>query len=221
MAGYPEDPSDMHDYLQDQREHRLYLERACDPGWNNHENEPGEEPMGYIDLAMRTNSNVTGQNPAVSPDLLHATLGMCDEHFEYHSAKSWAHACEELGDLCWFVALASHDLRVDPFARAEEFLDNNPEAPVLAAALAEFVSHVKRSYAYGKELNIARLFYLLRAMAARIALISESKSDRTFDELLEANIAKLAARYPEKFETDLALNRDLRSEGRALRGVLL
>ena len=55
--------------------------------------------MNYIDLALRTNSTVTGQNPEVTPDLLHATLGMADELFEYNMSKSWLNAVEELGDL--------------------------------------------------------------------------------------------------------------------------
>lgn len=38
----------------------------------------------------------------------------------------------------------------------------------------------------------------------------------SFDEAMEANIAKLAARYPEKFNCDAAVNRDLENERRVL-----
>jgi NTP pyrophosphatase (non-canonical NTP hydrolase) len=38
----------------------------------------------------------------------------------------------------------------------------------------------------------------------------------TFDEVFAANIAKLAKRYPEKFTTDAAVNRDLEGESNVL-----
>ncbi len=38
----------------------------------------------------------------------------------------------------------------------------------------------------------------------------------TFEEAMAANIAKLATRYPEKFTTERALNRDLEAEAKAL-----
>ncbi|MDT4843213.1 hypothetical protein FQZ97_771370 [compost metagenome] len=173
----------------------------------------------YIALAMRTNSTVTGLS-ALSPDLLHATLGLCDEHFEYHMAQSWLNAGEELGDFCWFIALAAHSLKCDPFADAERFLARHPEAPLLAEALHEFVTLVKKTYAYGAELPVERLQTLLAAMAGRIAAICFGKLDRSFDELLAANIAKLQARFPERFEAALALTRDLKQEASALRSEL-
>lgn len=40
--------------------------------------------------------------------------------------------------------------------------------------------------------------------------------DITFDEVFDANIAKLAARYPDKFSTDAAVNRDLEKESNVL-----
>lgn len=173
----------------------------------------------YIHLAMRTNSTVAGQNP-LAPDLIHATLGLCDEHFEYHMAQSWLNAGEELGDFCWFIALAAHSLKCDPFANAERYLARHPEAPLLAEALHEFLTLVKKSYAYGAELPVERLQMLLAAMAGRIVAICFSKLDRSFDELLAANIAKLQARFPDKFEVDLALTRDLKQEAVALRTEL-
>jgi hypothetical protein len=176
--------------------------------------------MNYIEQAMRTNSAVTGTNPDVSPDLLHAVLGMCDEHFEYHMARSWLNATEELGDFCWFIALAAHDLGHDPFTHAEFYLEINPGAPLLAEALAEFVTAVKKSFAYGAQLDKPLLRRLLDAMTGRIAAICVAKSKRSFDELLDANIAKLKARFPEKFESHLALVRDIKQEAAALRGVL-
>ena len=57
-------------------------------------------------------------------------------------------------------------------------------------------------------------------MVARIELIAESKSKRTLDELLTANIAKLKARYPEKFDGEAAVNRNIKQEAAAMRAEL-
>ena len=183
---------------------------------------PTEEPTmdsTYIAQAMRTNSTSTGLHP-VHPDLLHATLGMCDEQFEYQQAQSWLNAGEELGDLCWFIALAAHSLDCDPFAGSETFLTFQPDAPLLMPAIAEFVGAVKKTYAYGKPLDKARLRWLLHAMVARIAALGETKVQRTLDELLAANIEKLRARFPDKFDEQLAIERNVKQEAAAMRSEL-
>jgi NTP pyrophosphatase (non-canonical NTP hydrolase) len=43
------------------------------------------------------------------------------------------------------------------------------------------------------------------------------KFDITFEEVFERNIAKLAKRYPDKFTTELAVNRDLEAEAEVFR----
>lgn len=180
--------------------------------------EPTMNPT-YIAQAMRTNSTSTGLHP-VHPDLLHATLGMCDEHFEYTGARSWLNAVEELGDLCWFIALAAHTLDCDPFADPISFLRFNPDAPLLFDAVGEFVGMVKKTYAYGKPLDMARLRWLLNAMVGRIAAICEARAERSLDDVLAANIEKLRARFPEKFDEQLAIERNVKQEAAAMRSEL-
>ncbi|MFV1943443.1 hypothetical protein VPH49_21765 [Pseudomonas luteola] len=179
--------------------------------------------MNYIQLAMRTNSNLTGCF-GIPADLLHATLGLVDEHFEYQAADSWLNAVEELGDMCWFVALAANALpsRANPFEGYETFLALNPDAPLLADAIAEIVDQVKRAYAYGKPLVEIkeRLEFLLCVIVARISVIAEQKCKRELHELLSANISKLSARYPEKFDQGMALVRTIKNESSAMRATL-
>lgn len=174
----------------------------------------------YINLAMRTNSTVAGTNPEVTPDLLHAALGLCDEYFEYDSATSWLNAIEELGDLCWFTALAGHALDHDPFDSWEDYVARNPDAPLLRTAVHEFVTLVKKSFAYGAPLDTPKLRGLLDAIAGRTAAITVAKSNRLPDELLMANIGKLQARFPDKFTVNAALTRDIKQEAGAMRAVL-
>ena len=171
----------------------------------------------YLSLAMRTNSTVVGTHGLVSANLLHAALGLADEHHEYHTASSWLNAVEELGDLCWFIALAAKELNTDPFESLERFARFNPQLPVLAETVGEFISLVKKSFAYGAPLDKTRLCYLLSSMVVRIQAIAEAKADRTLDELLAGNIAKLKARYPDKFTAEAALTRSIKNEASALR----
>ena len=181
-----------------------------------------EEPtmdLTYIAQAMRTNSTSTGLH-LLHPDLLHAALGMCDEHFEYSAARSWLNAVEELGDLCWFIALAAHTLDCDPFSDPDGFLRFNPEAPLLFDAVAEFVGAIKKNYAYGKPLDLPRMRWLLSAMVSRIAAICEARAERSLDDVLAANIEKLRARFPEKFDEALAIDRNVKQEAAAMRSEL-
>lgn len=214
------DPYDLDQMRLAQKRHRNWLAQASDPGYSDPQTEEPTMLDTYIAQAMRTNSTVTGTNPSVSPDLLHAALGLCDEHFEYDMAKSWLNAVEELGDFCWFIALAGHDLGCDPFKGCETFIDIYPDSMLLTEALAEFVSLVKKAYAYGAILDAPALRQLLRIMAGRIAKIVVAKSDRSMEELLTANIDKLKARFPEKFEVEYALNRDIKQEAGVMRAVL-
>ena len=203
-----------------QQRHRNWLAQHCDPGYIDPPTEDITLNTTYIKQAMRTNSTVAGLNQQISPDLLHATLGLCDEHFEYSMAKSWLNAIEELGDLCWFTALAAFDLGCDPFDGWEDYIDRYPDSPLLTEAIAEFTGLVKKSYAYRGELPYKRLRVLLHVIAGRMAKIIVAKSKFTPDELLIANIEKLKARFPEKFEADLALTRDVKQEADAMRAVL-
>ena len=173
----------------------------------------------YITLAMRTNSPTTGTH-GVHPDLLHAALGLADEMFEMYRAYSledMTNAVEEMGDFCWFVALAAYHLDCNPFVgfpSAEDLGDAN-----LEDLTHSFISAIKKAYAYGAPLDVAYLRQQLAMMVGCIAVTcGELLSKTSLVELLDRNIKKLRTRYPERFTQDLALNRDLDAEAATLRG---
>lgn len=175
----------------------------------------------YIEQAMRTNSPTTGTHD-VHPDLVHAALGMTDELLELSDAvhaDDIPNAIEEMGDFCWFIALAASRLGSNPFvdyppADALEGLD-------LERLTHRFVSAIKRAYAYGAPLDVPALQHTLSLM---VGCITEGCSDLEFThtsllELLDANLRKLKARFPERFSTTYALDRDLEAERAALQGT--
>lgn len=115
----------------------------------------------YIKQAIRTESrNFYLSDAKEDTRLLHAAIGLCTEAGEfldsvkkqlfYGAPKDATNLKEELGDLCWYMAVAMDSLGTN------------------------------------------------------------------FEKVMETNIAKLRARYPEKFTSENALNRDLDAERKTL-----
>ena len=76
---------------------------------------------------------------------------------------------------------------------------------------AEFTDALKKSLFYGKPLDTVNLKEELGDLLWYVALaMDELGTD--FETEMARVIAKLEARYPEKFTTDKALNRDLDTE---------
>ena len=90
---------------------------------------------------------------------------------------------------------------------------------VLGAATesAEMADNVKRAIFYGKKLDLINLREELGDLCWYIAIVC-AETGFNFGEILERNIDKLRQRYPEKFSTAKALNRDLDAERAVLEG---
>lgn len=180
--------------------------------------------MNYIEQALRTNSNTVGTH-GVPVDLIHAALGLADESNEITlacNAQDLENLIEELGDFCWFVALAGHALNHDPFsARSDSPLESHTAPPLLVGT---FIGLVKKSYAYGKPLPVTELTILLDRMVvsvrAMVAVMGELSPGLAFEQILAKNIAKLRARFPDKFDAERAMHRDLAAEGAAMGATL-
>lgn len=81
----------------------------------------------------------------------------------------------------------------------------------------EFSDNIKKCLFYGRALNVFNAKEELGDLLWYIALaIDELRT--TFEEVMELNIAKLRARYPEQFTSEKALNRNLEEERNILEG---
>lgn len=76
---------------------------------------------------------------------------------------------------------------------------------------AEFSDMLKKHFFYGKPLDKVNLREELGDQLWYIAMALRAL-DTTFEAVMERNIAKLKARYPDKFTEELAENRDLTKE---------
>lgn len=174
----------------------------------------------YIEMAMRTAVKLGRQG-----DFVHAALGLVSEVQELMDA--WdddLSVHEELGDILWFVALACDVIACDPFRLRQEphdaWLSESAAAEEIQAYANLIASRAKRWHAYGREPDeleqgveaghLIRLIDLVEVIAKRRGM--------TLAEVQEANIRKLRARFPDKFDQERALDRDLAAERAALEG---
>lgn len=177
----------------------------------------------FIEQAMRTNADTAGKQ-AVSPDAVHAVLGFISETNEFMDAlimRDRVNMMEELGDLFWFTALfeTSTGTKV-PYMSKFEDIDPMTGAGTMADLL-------KAAYVYGgkKDKSIADLMHkIAQQMAQQLnamlnVMAAEVKNDDLNDVAERAQVIvinKLKARYPDKFSTRHAIERDIGYEREVL-----
>lgn len=82
----------------------------------------------------------------------------------------------------------------------------------------ELQDSLKRQLFYMKELDLTNVAEEVGDILWYCAIALDAVGS-SFEEAFERNIAKLRARYPDKFTEDKAINRDLAAERRALEGI--
>lgn len=85
----------------------------------------------------------------------------------------------------------------------------------LCTEAGEFQDALKRYIFYGKDADVLNLIEECGDILWYVAEILNAL-DVTFEEVMQKNIDKLRARYPEKFTQHRAINRDLDAENKAL-----
>jgi NTP pyrophosphatase (non-canonical NTP hydrolase) len=154
----------------------------------------------YIQQATRTESL---QFNAGSPRLLHATLGIVTELMEYEDAVDDDNALEELGDIYWYVAIAADELGLT----FDELKDQGaPKELSYHEIVGGLCDVMKRSCFYGVHTDIPRFTKYIGTLLHWLDWACKM-NDTTPEERMEANIAKLRKRFPEKFTTQDAVER--------------
>lgn len=102
-------------------------------------------------------------------------------------------------------------------------IDKGHDLNLLHAAMGistesgELMDAFKRKIFYGKDLDVVNVKEEIGDLMWYVAILLR-ELDLDFEELLQINIDKLKARYPEKFTEENALNRDLDKERQILEG---
>lgn len=178
----------------------------------------------YLPLAEKTLSTQFNCEDLFHQKLLHAVIGSLTEVEEildnYKDGElvtdinDQGSLGEEVADAAWYVSILFRelDIKVDDI----QFSDNIEEKPFntllsfLKVSL-KFLDLLKKKIYYGKEINKETMIEISVKMYS--LLLNYSKANgANFEEILDKNIAKLKARYGEKFSSEKAINRDLNLE---------
>lgn len=183
----------------------------------------------YVQLAVRTESTF---EESMYRRVKHSVIGICTEVAEL---AAWVpgdsiNLLEEIGDVLWYVAIQDHaTARRRLHSEDQWFLKAEGATPVLpkSQCVIPMVIHA------GNALNVFKRIEFYRAeFGSKQLVVVWEETDRIVDYLIklarhagitiqqcmERNIAKLQKRFPEKFTTQAALNRDLQAEATALSG---
>lgn len=85
----------------------------------------------------------------------------------------------------------------------------------LCTESGELLDNLKKNLFYGKTLDVLNVKEELGDIFWYAALVAHAMN-LSFEEIMEANISKLKARYPDKWNQDKAVNRNLDKEVQAL-----
>lgn len=192
----------------------------------------------YIEDCLRTESpyTFTITNPLVSPRLLHGVIGLVTESGElldtikkslfYGKPLDKTNLIEELGDLLWYISLIIKDcditynnvMKVKYSTRRNEMVNHNIDYYLtriikLDLTVKDLLDLITpESYYFGNKDELVsdieiELQYILSAIY-NLAI----DLDTTIEQVMTININKLKLRYPDKFNSDQAINRDVDSE---------
>lgn len=178
----------------------------------------------YQKLAMRTAGDTLDDQVH---GLVVTALGLSGESTELDDAMNCVHrdwmkdVNKEAGDCCWYVARGCAALGVemgrifedgnyiftstDIGYKAAEW-DAYQFAPALLKVAAKFGEVVKKIYAQGHEVDQQKLIDLLVEYWVLLEIFAE-RIGISIEDILEANIAKLRARFPDGFTVQASVGR--------------
>ena len=170
----------------------------------------------YQEKAQRTCASLGSEKL----DLAHMALGIVSELEEYMLSVDNVNAREELADICWYIANYCTFREYSFYELLSMIGDFTPEkeeetSQLLIIYSSRLSDYVKKFVAYNKEIG---RYNEIKTLVGILWAINEEDCCFDFSEDLGRNIAKLEARYPEKFTEEAATNRDLKVERAILEG---
>jgi NTP pyrophosphatase (non-canonical NTP hydrolase) len=170
----------------------------------------------YISKALETESVV--EQIETNTRLLHAVMGICTEVGELVCPKDRINVIEELGDICWYIAVLSDVRQIDyiekiSFEVKVPNLETSYEHMVnlLCFYPSELLDALKKNMFYGKPIDF-RVFDSITDRFIKTLSNIIRFQNKSFEAILNANIEKLNSkngRYKTgKFSKEEAINRD-------------
>ncbi|NEN87993.1 MAG: hypothetical protein F6K48_03325 [Okeania sp. SIO3H1] len=185
----------------------------------------------YIPLALRTESierpaeNWQSHIPLTLYRVNHALTGLITEISELLEAfkadtVDYVLVAEELGDAWWYMAILADVFDFDTLdvPAADQRRSLLIVAEVVEHAGAAFDVVKRRIYYNADDTSKKASWGIVEEKAMLISSLLCTLSGNNLPIIWQRNIAKLAKRYPDKFSSEKALNRDLDAERQALEG---
>lgn len=175
----------------------------------------------YQKLAFRTNPDLgeiygLTKEVGLKVNLSHMALGISSEVDEIDAAYTLSknnledaqkNLTDEVGDIMWYVAgwctFRGYDLKLVAIG--------GTQTTTMYQAAFKLDDLAKKFLAYGKEFDERADTHLLGDLVYSCQILC-GQLDIDFSEVLRKNIEKLQIRYPDKFDQDAAINRDVEAE---------
>lgn len=171
----------------------------------------------YQRLALRTLNNKTRDM-----NIVHCAMGMSGEAgevAELESLQSTIGLEGELGDCSWYAAVCAEQVgmkfsHVVSQARALVAVLKMDSLLAMVISSSTILEGTKKHLFYGKPIDTDGVKSQLPYYVAGVISYA-TMAGLVYEEVVFKNINKLAARYPEKFDSDRAINRDYAAESEA------
>lgn len=171
----------------------------------------------YVPLAVRTEST---KNPfsqefisssGMNERMFHSIVGLATEVAEMLNATDTVNMLEECGDAYWYIAIYESTIpgTIEVTGGYEFPLEQSLDMVRKESDL--MLDHVKKVMMYGKPFDHQMVNTSMNQLILGLNSLVRS-CDGDIGEVWGTNIAKLQARYPEKFTEQNAEIRDLETE---------
>ena len=135
---------------------------------------------------------------------IHMMLGVTGEFFKEMyvaiGSEDNEKAADEIGDVLWYLAGLARSFGMSSFIAK----DNESDVFIAIGSIAEAL---KKKFVYGKDYDLEEMQESVFKIYETLEEACES-ADLDIKLVMQKNIEKLRIRFPEKFEKDLAINKD-------------
>jgi NTP pyrophosphatase (non-canonical NTP hydrolase) len=161
----------------------------------------------YRSLAQRT------ANPSSPNRLAVAALGLVGETAELIAEEDTSSITLELGDVMWYVAELSTIMggeipSSDSFAVIYKNLSSYRLCIELVVQTGGLADYVKKVVGHGHGMDPSRILSYLDAIVQILRWLA-NRQQFSFEGALEQNIDKLRRRYPDGFQTEKSISREV------------
>lgn len=184
--------------------------------------------MKYTDYhpkALRTECTYGRKHPtydtATCDRLAHGALGLASDWLELKAAMNQPSLQQQLmeaGDVIWFANILADTFKQFPQDDDYKAFVGKPNIVACERLIEELVSTIKAALFYHKDIPESVKGYPAQIISRLQAATAPHANLR--HDVLDINIEKLAKRYPEKFTTNAAINRDVATEEAAVAKVM-